>query len=209
MKQQRKLDFKCLPLIDEMDIFIRLDRLIEKRFGELSFLTETHERAQSALMFFFQTGENDVRWRNDARLRAGLNEFYSIEAAARRDFRLAERCLKPPCIAESQSPLVHLMYVLRHANVHTRPTITRVQPIIVTSELGGTTHEHKYGAVILDNVSVADLLQRDRDLLDYYSNEDIEQSLNWLLEKQQTFGISEVFRAGINVYCSEIFGSLE
>lgn len=208
MRQQRKLDFECLPLIDKMDIFTRLDRSVEKRFEELTFLTETHERAQSALMFFSQTNENDVRWRNDARLRAGLNEFYSIEDAARRDFRLAEKCLEPPRIAESQNPLVHLMYVLRHINVHSRPTVTRVQPINVASNFGGTTHELTYGAIMLDNVTIADL-QRSREVRDYYNNKDIEQSLNWLREKQQTFGVDEVFRAGMNAYCSEILRSLK
>jgi hypothetical protein len=191
-----------------MDIFIRLDRSIEKKFENLGLLSETHERAQSALMFFFQTKEDQERWRNDARLRAGLNEFYSIEDAAQRDFRRAGKSSKPPRIAESKSPLVHLMYVLRHVNVHTGPTATRVQPIAVISEFGGTPHELSYGAVMIDNITVGDL-ERVGEVRKYYTNEDLDLVLKWLLEKQQVFGVSEVLRAGLNAYCCEIIGSLE
>ena len=208
MKQRRRFDFGTLPPIDGMDMFIRLDRSIGTSFAELGFMTETYERAQSALMFFFQTKEDDARWQNEARLRAGLNEFYSIEDAARRDFLHAAKTVEPPRIAESRNPLVHLMYVLRHINVHTHPMATRVQPITVISEFGGSTHEHSYGAIIVETISVRDL-QRSREVIDYYDSGDLQRALDWLLQKQQTFGVSEVFRAGMNAYCSEILRSLE
>jgi hypothetical protein len=203
-----ELDLENLPSVDGMDMFIRLDQSVESKFEQFAFLRETHDRAQSALMFFFQTKGDEARWRNDARLRAGLNEFYSIEDAAQRDFRLAGKNSTPPRIAESKSPVVHLMYILRHINVHTRPTPTRVQSIAVMSEWGGTAHEYSYGAVMLDAITVEDL-ERVREVRNYYSNEDLEHALEWLLEKQQIFGVSEVFRAGMNIYCREILDSLE
>src|SRR5437016_12866306 len=100
-KSLRALDFSLLPAIDGMDMFIRLDRATETRFAELAYLRETYERAEASLMFFFQTTEKEVKWRNDARLRAGLNEFYSLEAAVVRDLRSAQVKVTPPRLSQS------------------------------------------------------------------------------------------------------------
>ncbi len=105
--------------MDGMDMFIRLDQGTEEKFAELGYMVETYERAEAALMFFFQTSEKDVRWRNDARLRAGLNEFYSLEAAVLRDVRTAKVAVVPPRLCESSNPLIHLMYLLRHVKTST------------------------------------------------------------------------------------------
>jgi hypothetical protein len=206
-KRRRELDFETLPIIESMDIFARFPSRIEEEFQNLSFLKETYERARSALMFIFQANEDDESWRNDARLRAGLNEFYSMEDAARRDVRRANLKRVPSTIAESRSPLVHLMYILRHVNVHTQAVASRVQEISVTSRLGGEEREFSYGAVIISTISLRDL-QRSRDAVNYYQPTDLERALDWLLTNQQAFGISEVFRAGISRYCDELFESL-
>jgi hypothetical protein len=206
-KHLRKLDFNALPVIESMDIFARFPARIEEKFEKLGFLSETYERGRSALMFVFQTSEEEKNWRNDARLRAALNEFYSMEDAARRDVRRAKLKKLPPSIAESKSPLVHLMYVLRHINVHTKPVPSRVQNISVTSRLGGKEHEFTYGAVMIDDISLDDLV-RSREALNYYSKEDLKAALEWLLRNQQAFGISEVFRAGISSYCDDLFEAL-
>ena len=206
-KKRRILEFDNLPSIDRHDIFIRLDRSIDQRFKELAFLTETYERAQSALMFFFQTQAEDATWRNDARLRAGLNEFYSMEDAARRDFRYAKVGITPSDIKDSRSPLVHLMYVLRHVNVHTRPVPTRIQSVTVISQLGETEHEYSYGAVMIDAVSIDDLY-RCREVKDFYDTSDLQTALDWMLNEQQVFGVAEIFRAGIHIYSNELLNLL-
>src|SRR5260221_5993690 len=74
-KRRRELDFETLPVIESMDIFTRFPSRIEEKFKSLAFLTEAYERGRSALMFVFQTKEDDDSWRNDARLRAALNEI--------------------------------------------------------------------------------------------------------------------------------------
>lgn len=206
-KQRRILEFENLPSIDSHDIFIRLDQSIDQRFKELGFLTETYERAQSALMFFFQTRAEDATWRNDARLRAGLNEFYSMEDAARRDFRHAKVGTAPSDIKESRSPLVHLMYVLRHVNVHTRPVPTRIQTVTVISQLSETEREYSYNAVMIDALSIDDL-HRCREVKDFYDISDLQAALDWMLSEQQVFGVGAIFRAGINIYSSELLSLL-
>ena len=203
----RALDFALLPSIDGMDMFIRLDRATEARFAELTYLRETYERAQSSLMFFFQTNERAEQWRNDARLRAGLNEFYSLEAAAVRDLRSAQIQITSPRLSQSSNPLVHLMYILRHVGVHSKPIPTGVTPITVVSEHEAKTIEHSYGAVVLESLSVQDLL-RSSEVKSYYRVEDLEATVEWVMTAQRTFGIGEVFRNGTSSYCQELLAEL-
>ena len=201
----RALDFSTLPVIESMDMFIRLDRGIEARLAEL--FKETRERADASLMFFFQTSEKDDRWRNDARLRAGLNEFFSLEAAAVRDLRGAGKAIIPPRLCESLNPLVHLMYILRHVGVHCRPVPTGVAPITVVSDYNNQRLEHSYGEVVLESLAVDDLL-RTAEVKGYYRRSDLESMVNWLTGTQNTFGIGEVFRRGVGAYCCELIAAL-
>src|SRR5438105_8465180 len=110
-------------------------------------------------MFLFRTTEEEVKWRNDARLRAGLNEFYSLEAAVVRDLRSAQVKVTPPRLSQSRNPLIHLMYILRHVGVHSKPVPTGVAPITVISEYDGKRLEHSYGAVVLESLVIDNLLR--------------------------------------------------
>jgi hypothetical protein len=202
-KSTRALDFSLLPAIEGMDTFIRLDRATEARFAELAYLRETYERAAASLMFLFQTTEKDERWRNDARLRAGLNEFYSLEAAVVRDLRAARMTVTPPRLRESQNPLIHLMYILRHIGVHSKPVPTGVSPITVISDYDGSRFEHSYGAVVLESLAIDDLL-RSNEVKDFYSQGDLKKMVDWIMSAQEIFGVGEVFRKGIDCYCKEI-----
>lgn len=203
----RVLDFAVLPTIDGMDMFIRLDRTTEARFAELAYLRETCERAEASLMFFFQTSEAEAKARNDARLRAGLNEFYSLEAAVVRDLRSAKIKVTPPRLSQSSNPLVHLMYILRHVGVHSKPVPTDVAPITVISEYDAKRFEHSYGAVVLESLAVEDLL-RTNEVKNYYRLDDLEAMVKWVMQAQQTFGISEIFRNGVSSYCQEVLAEL-
>jgi hypothetical protein len=173
---------------------------------ERSYFHEVTERTQAALMFFFQTKGDDARVRNNARLRAGLNEFYSIEDAAVRDLRTAGIESKPPRLRESANPLVHLLYILRHVGVHSAPLKSEVARIDVVSEVGGVRHDHSYEAVILDPLTVKDLM-RSREVADHYRQADLEALIDWAREAQRVFGISEVFRRGLSAYVQEILSA--
>ena len=145
--------------------------------------------------------------RNNARLRAGLNEFYSIEAAVVRDLRAARMTATPPRLRESQNPLVHLMYILRHIGVHSKPIPTGVSPITVISDYDGKQFEHSYGAVVLESLAINDLL-RSSEVKDFYLPEDLVSMVDWIMSAQETFGVGEVFRKGVSGYCQEIQAEL-
>lgn len=142
-----------------MDIFIRLDLDVEQTLSKNDNLIETNERARSALMFFCKQSGDAEPWKNSAYLRAGLNEFYSIEDAARRDWKRSENIGIPPRIRESSNPLVHLMYLLRHVNVHAQISNTRVEKTALISKMGGVERELDHDAVILDQPTLQQLLR--------------------------------------------------
>lgn len=193
----RHLDFSRFPVIESMDIFIRMDRATEEVLAARGYFHEVTERTQGALMFFFETKSDDSRVRSNARLRAGLNEFYSIEDAAVRDLRAAGIKSKPPRLRESESPLVHLLYMLRHVAVHSAPLRSEIATVEVVSELGGVRHDYAHDAVILDPLTVEDLM-RSREVSTHYLHSDLDALIDWVKGAQRVFGISEVFRRGLN-----------
>ena len=107
MKKTRPLNFDVLPMVDKMEIFIQLNPDVAERINNSKYLIEVRERSRAALMFFSKPAGDTKDWRNAAYLRAGLNEFYSIEDAARRDWKQTSNTGKPPRICESVNPLVH------------------------------------------------------------------------------------------------------
>lgn len=184
-------------------MIVRLERDVDERLCSDETLYEFYDRARSALMFFFAAKEGSERWRNDAMLRAGLNELYAMEDAARRGFKLARRSIRPPTLAGSANPLVHLMYMLRHLNVHTKPTPSRVEDVTVIFRPNTDAQEMTYGSVMLDEMTTADI-RISKEIQQRYRVEDIEQILGWLMESQRVFGIAEVFQRGLHAYCREV-----
>src|SRR5690606_42123433 len=109
--RKRTLDFSLLPDVGTMDIIIRFDWDVHAAFPLRTDLPEPTERAKSALMFFCRTGRDDdeEEWRSSAFLRAGLNEFYSMEDAVKWDWSNYRKPRHPPLIRNSMNPLVHVM----------------------------------------------------------------------------------------------------
>ncbi len=130
---RRTFDFSLLPSVEYQGMLIQLDKETDKILQEIAQLQETYDRARAALMFFFQANEKSDTWRNDARLRAGLNELYSMQDSAARGFRSSGKAKLSPKLSESKNPLVHVMYILRHINVHTTPLPSTVEQIEVVS----------------------------------------------------------------------------
>jgi hypothetical protein len=126
MKKLRALDLSLLQDVESASILIRPSRDIAAAVSELPYMKEFYDRTQASIMFVLRTDSSTDAWRNEAYLRAGLNEFYSLEDAARRAFRASGNANSVPLLATSKHPLVHLMYMLRHINVHVKPSPTAV-----------------------------------------------------------------------------------
>jgi len=191
-----------------MDIFIRLDGELDTELKESNIFQEVYERSQAVLMFVCQANKEYEPWRNAAYLRAGLNEFYSLEDAARRDCKINGLREKPAMISESNNPLVHLMYLLRHVNVHAQISNTRVHNTSAISNLGESPEEIEWKAVILDKPTL-EQVQRCKEAKKYYDPVELERATKWIDENQYIFGIGEVFRRGASAYCRELLQSVD
>lgn len=123
MKAQRDLDFSLLRAPESMDIVIRLPADVDAHLSSQPSLKEFYDRARSSLHFLVK-GKDGEAWRIESLMRAGLNEFYSLEDSANRVYRLRQRGLAAPEMCDSKHPLVHVMYALGHVNVHVKPTVT-------------------------------------------------------------------------------------
>ena len=206
MSNKRTLDFSLLPDINGVDIIIRLDGDLEKKLKDSPIFEETYERSQASLMFVCSANKEHKLWRNSAYLRAGLNEFYSIEDAARRDFKNSSIGIKPPKISESNNPVIHVMYMLRHVNVHAEISKTNIYETSVISSLGVRPEEIDWKSVILAKPILEQIL-RLKEASKHYIHSDLEKATKWVDEKQKIFGIGEIFRRGLSAYCSELYKS--
>ena len=158
-------------------------------------------------MFVSKTDSEMESWRNEAHLRAGLNEFYSLEDAARRAFRRSGQSAPVPLLAKSSYPLIHVMYMLRHINVHVRPSATSVHDISIRLNDPDDSREFEWGAVMLTEETTSDLLAHS-EVKQNYAIDEMKQAMEWLLENQMAFGIGQVFRLGIEAYCKEVIKAL-
>jgi hypothetical protein len=209
MKSPRHIDLTLLREIESASILIRLSSDIDEKLKQhLPYMKEFYERAQAALMFVLKTDAKAEPWRNEAYIRAGLNEVYSLEDAARRGFRSTGRREGPPALSQSEHPLVHVMYSLRHINVHVKPSATSVSEIAVRLNDTHDDREFRWSAVMLADETEADLLG-NREVKNNYQAADLRKAMAWLFENQRAFGIGQVFRMGTEVYCREVLAALE
>ena len=69
-------------------------------------------------MLFCNAHGHEDAWRDEAYIRSGLNEFYSMSDALAREHKAARLAGKASRLQDSRSPLIHLMLLMRHLNVH-------------------------------------------------------------------------------------------
>ena len=198
------LDFTLLPKFESMSIFSTLPADIDERLkGKLMF-SEFYQRANSALMFLSQIGSTDDSWRNEAYLRAGLNEFYGLEGAAKRALSQIgkKRAVLPwPC---NPNPLFQVMYFLRGTWVHVEFIHTHPKKTDLISTLGGSPGEPFSVFVPVLKEDTIDILLRNREVKKVKHKDELEAAMLWLLDVQNTFGIAQVFKVGVELYCLDI-----
>ena len=202
MKTHRTLDFSLLRAPESMDIMIRLPGDIDTGLSSRPTLRELYDRARSSLDFLVKGGDGEA-WRIESHLRAGLNEFYSLEDGANRAYRSRLRGASAPKIVESKHPLVHAMYALRHVNVHVKPTATERQQVPVVYQDPDNPHEFSMGATMLADETLTDVLST-KEAKEYYVPGDLHRVVSWLLDSQKTFGVGQVLRIGLEQYVREV-----
>lgn len=207
MTDIRILDDQLLPTFRSIGLLIEHDQDVKAYLDHGEYLAEVSERANSSLMFFSSSPKCTKIWTSSAYIRAGLNEFYGIEDAAKRDWINCGFGGVPPKIKESVNPLVHLMYLLRHVNVHA--TISKTKKVTSSFILDDPKErlEFDMDILVLDENTLPQIL-KSKEALKYYNKCDLDRYSNWLDAQQFEFGISQVFRSGLSSYCREIIQSI-
>jgi len=190
-----------------MGILTTLAAEVEERFDIVGLFNETRDRARGALMLFCGAHGHDDAWRDEAYIRAGLNEFYSIGDAFAREHRVARLAGEPRKILESRNPLIHLMLLMRHVSVHTQTCTVAHHKATVISHLGEESHEITYPAAIISDLSVDHLLLQRREAKRKYDRGELARIVSWFCEKQMVFGAHEVFTEGTELLCQELLSN--
>ena len=200
---KKAFDWNTLPKIEYMGILIKFDRDIEEFFKFDMDLVEVKKRAMASRMFFAQAVKITDPLIIGAYIRAGLNEFVSMEGAARIDWKKLFNHQKPPFLKDSENPLVYVMYWLRNINVHARCIKTRSDQAIVTWNDPKDLRDFEINIDVLD-LDFKEQLLNSRDVKKFFEIDDLQRICRWIEDKQTIFGVGHLFSKGLNFYCREL-----
>jgi hypothetical protein len=190
----RTLDFSALPLkefFSTRSIFTKLSDPIEAR---LSRLPLTLERTRSAVMFAEMATRKTEEWIAAAYLRAALTEFCSMEEVLKNEFPNGS----PYSLVRSSNPLLHLLELIRHLNIHVRSV--KAERLALPVTMG----EHTFD---LDVYIVSDLDPADLATLrngKHYSSQDLSKMVDWFVKSQHYWGAGYIIRVGVEAFAEEI-----
>lgn len=149
-------------------------------------MPQTIERVQSSIMFASQSSRQGETWRAAAFLRAALVDYCSIEEMQKMD-RPNHTHFK---LAASVNPLLHILELLRHLNVHVKTVQTMQHSIPVQlEEITSNMNVH-----IISNLNTSDLAALKNGK--YYNKTDIDRIVNWFKKKEIIWGTGDLISLG-------------
>lgn len=188
------LDFSLLP--DDAS-FERRPVLIgppEPLKARLASLPQALERLESSVWLAAQSSKQSEPWRAAALLRASLADFCAIEEMQKLD-RPGEAHFK---IRDSQNPLLHLLELLRHLNIHVKTVEASAHAISVT--LKDQTSD--MGVYVISNLDAADLATLKNGK--HYARADIERAVSWFKTRQTEWGAGDLLSMGAQQLAADI-----
>lgn len=190
----RNLDFTTLPGESEFEsrsIFMDFPKELESR---LSPLPEVLNRLKSAVMFAETSAKNSEPWRAAAHLRASLAEFCSSEEMQKLD-KPGARHLR---LADVEDPLIHLLELMRHLNIHVKSAET--DSIAINVSWGD--QEFEMTAYTISNLGYQDLasLRNGKD----YLPADLQRMVAWFEKAQRHWGAGHVVRVGTEALANRL-----
>jgi len=183
----RVLDFALLPPESQFasrTLLIGLSPSLEAR---LASLPQVLERVRSAVMFAELSGKQSEAWRAAAFIRAALAEFSSIEEMQELDGPSAPHFK----IKDQPNPLLHILELMRHLNVHVRPVKARHESVPVSI----CEHTFELDIYIVSDLHASELLGLRSGR--HYASADIQEAVAWFGQAQAHWGAGYVIRAGI------------
>jgi hypothetical protein len=189
-----KLDFSLLPgdtAFEARPLLIGLPDAVRSRF---SSAPQTLERIECALMFAGQAPKQSEPWRAAGFLRAALAEYCSIEEMQAVDMPSSKHFK----LASSPHPLIHLLELVRHLNIHVRTTQTRSHSIEFTAK-GQPFDMNVY---VITDLRAADLASLRNGAK--YDRADLDQTVQWFLARQVHWGAGDLITMGVNRFAEEL-----
>lgn len=160
----------------------------------LSSMPHTLERVESAIMFAAQSSKQTAPWRAAAFLRAALADFSSIK-----EMQGVDQGDGPHfAIASSSNPLLHLLELMRHMNIHVKSV--QVEPHKVPINYKGV--EDDMDVYVVSNLQTCDLtsLKNGR----HYNRTDLKRCVAWFNSRQTEWGAGDLIIMGTILFAEKI-----
>lgn len=188
------LDFKLLPnsqFFDVRPMYIGLRTDIQDK---LKSFPNTLNRVRSSVMFAELASKQLENWTAEAFFRASLAEYCAIEEMLKLDNLKGTNF----SIKLSKNPLLHLLSLMRHQNIHVKSIVTSRQEVSA-----------KYGNqdTILNELVISNLDFNELKSLrngQYYSTQDLCDIVNWFNSYQNHWGAGYLIHVGIEILAVEI-----
>jgi hypothetical protein len=198
-----ELDFALLPSVQGMSLLTGLDRKLDKEMEGRGIFSETLNRARGAVMLFHKVHGPKEPWQNEAYIRGGLCEFYSMDEALVRDLTSASATKEAHRIRDSRNPLLHLMALIRNINVHAAALATSAHESQILFGPEEPRQLTTINVAIITDLTVEKLL-RKREVRNAYSSQDLSMVVDWFNDQQKVFGVSHLLGEGVEAYCHEL-----
>lgn len=180
-------------------MFRRIEPELE---AELSQYPETNERLIGCLSFCGQMGsqndelasQEDVAKRRKY-LRAALSEFASLDEAAKLDLDGTDRVC--PRILSSDDPRLHIVRLLRHANVHLAASKVhrKSKPAVWVN------HEFDFQVFYATDLNES---IRATNQASNYQPDDLSAMIDWIETEQMEWGLDHLILKTAEVYVREL-----
>jgi|TARA_B100000700_G_scaffold304958_1_gene378196 hypothetical protein len=199
MNKIRSVDLQKLGSFEGPSIFKKIDPRLRAKL--LNF-PEILERLEGCLEFCFQMGKEtdkklDVEESQNRRkfLRAALAEFASINDAAKIDAALLNVKFKK--MLASNDPRIHVVRLLRHANVHLSATnLENTTTPAIWKEMEFDFQVH-YALELRSSIL-------NTEQAKCYTPEDLNKMIEWLEHEQMNWGIGHVILKTAELYAWEV-----
>ncbi len=185
MVSTRTVDIRKLTEFQAPGVFMRIDPAIEPY---LLGKEETCERVEGCVQFCWyiaSEGSNKDEEPNRRRkyLRAALAEYASIEEAATRDLGTVA-----PKMVSLDDPRVHIVRLLRHANVHL--SASNIRTIDKPARWNGPNgwEDFTFTVYFIPDIECIRATEKAKQ----YAPSDLAAMINWLDQEQRRWGIQNV-----------------
>lgn len=188
------MDFALLPndqFFTARPLLASIDKSLECR---LNALPSVLERVRGAVMFSENASKAGNDWPAAAYLRAGLADLVSIE-----DIQKLDRPTNPPLkVRNCANPLVHLLALVRHLNIHVKSVVASAHQ--APANFGGQDFDLK--VCVISNLTVSDLQTLNNGR--HYAPAELQQMMDWFQAAQLHWGAGYLLRIGAEIYATEV-----